>query len=359
MIVRTALAIWLISELCSPVASAATKTGETDLPNVVILATGGTIAGEARSTTDAAYTAGRLSVEVLIDAVPEIRKIADVRGEQICNIASQDMTDVIWLKLARRVNELLASDAVDGIVVTHGTDTMEETAYFLHLVVKGRKPVVLTGAMRPPTSLSSDGSRNLYDAVAVAADPAAAGRGVLVVLNEEIHGARAVTKTSTTAVETFASPGTGPVGAARYGEIRYYHNPPGTRDTLETQFSIERRDALPRVDIIYAHADMAGDLIDAAVAAGARGIVVAGVGNGNMSQAALASLARAAEQGVVCVRSRRLAAGFVGRNIEVDDDRLGFVASCDLNPQKARVLLKLVLTETRDPAVIQKMFETY
>jgi L-asparaginase len=176
------------------------------LPTVVVLATGGTIAGAAASDVQAGYTSGQVGVEQLIAAVPQAKKIANLRGEQISNIGSQDMNDEVWLKLAGRVNALAAMPDVAGIVITHGTDTIEETAYFLNLVVKSKKPVVLTAAMRPATALSADGPLNFFNAVAVAADKDAAGRGVLVVVNDWIHGASSLTKTSTTAVQTFMSP---------------------------------------------------------------------------------------------------------------------------------------------------------
>lgn len=331
------------------------QRGESGLPRVTILATGGTIAGTAPSPTDAAYKPSQLSVDVLIEAVPEIRRLAEIRGEQVAQIASQDMNDEVWLRLAGRVNALLDSDDVDGIVVTHGTDTMEETAYFLHLVVKSAKPVVLTGALRPSTALGADGALNLYNAVSVAADPNAAGRGVLVVMNDDIHSGRDVTKFNVTDVQAFVSPDKGLVGQSSYGVNRYFRKP-SKKNTVETKFSVEKTDALPRVDIVYAHAGMDADLIDACVSSGAKGIVVAGTGNGNMARASIDALSRAVKKGVVVVRSTRCATGVVGRNIEIDDDTLGFVAADDLNPQKARVLLKLALTQTRDVSEIQKMF---
>jgi len=332
--------------------------GKTDLPNVKILATGGTIAGVAPSPTDAAYKPGQLSVDVLIGAVPEIQRLANVTGEQIAQIASQDMNDDVWLRLAKRVNELFATRDVDGIVVTHGTDTMEETAYFLHLTVHSAKPVVLTGALRPSTSLGSDGALNLYNAVSVAADPAAAGRGVLVLMNDDIHSARDITKTNVVDVQTFTSPDRGLIGESNYGENRFFREP-AKKHTSKSGFSVGKLGELPRVDVVYAHAGMSADIIDACVAAGARGIVVAGTGNGNMTKASIEALANAAKKGVVVVRSTRCTSGFVGRNIEIDDDTLGFVAAGDLNPQKARILLKLALTKTRDAGEIQRMFLDY
>jgi L-asparaginase len=327
-------------------------------PAVVVLATGGTIAGAAASDVQAAYTSGLVGVDQLLAAVPQAKELADLKGEQISNIGSQDMNDEVWLKLANRVNELLAQPAVDGIVITHGTDTIEETSYFLNLVVKSRKPVVLTAAMRPATALSADGPLNFYNAVAVAANPDAAGRGVLVVVNDWIHDAASLTKTSTTAVQTFLSPLRGLVGTVAYGKADLYRGPVG-RATTESEFSLTGVTALPRVDILYAHANMDGKLIEAAVAAGAKGIVVAGVGNGNMTRPALQALAAAAKKGVVCVRSSRVATGLVGRNVEVNDDELGLIASDTLNPQKARVLLRLILLHPPPAKEIQRMFAEY
>jgi L-asparaginase len=343
----------LLSTLLTVSALAADK-----LPTVVVLATGGTIAGAAASDVQAAYTSGQVGVEQLLSAVPQTKKLALLRGEQISNIGSQDMNDEVWLKLARRINELTTMPDVDGIVITHGTDTIEETAYFLNLVVKSKKPVVLTAAMRPSTALSADGPLNFYNAVAVAANKDAAGRGVLVVVNDWIHGAASLTKTSTTAVQTFLSPVRGLIGTVAYGEIEFYRGPVG-RNTKDSEFSLDGVTALPRVDIIMAYENMDGKLIDAAVAIGAKGIVIAGVGNGNMTQAALDALAVQAKKGIVCVRSSRVTTGRVGRKVEVDDDKLGLVASEGLNPQKSRVLLRLALLKPRSLDDIQRIFQEY
>jgi len=217
---------------------------------------------------------------------------------------------------------------------------------------------VLTAAMRPSTALSADGPLNFYNAVAVAANKDAAGRGVLVVVNDWIHGAASLTKTSTTAVQTFLSPVRGLIGTVAYGDAEFYHGPVG-RNTADSEFSLTEVTALPRVDIIMAHENMDGALIDAAVAAGAKGVVIAGVGNGNMTAAAVKTLAAAAKKGVVCVRSTRVATGIVGRNVELEDDKLGFVASLGHNPQKARVLLRLALLKTTDLKAIQRYFDEY
>jgi L-asparaginase len=328
------------------------------LPNVVILATGGTIAGAAATGTQAAYTSGAVGIDTMLAAVPGSKDIANIKGEQISNVGSQDMTLEIMLTLAKRINALLATNDVDGIVVTHGTDTMEETAYFLNLVVKSKKPVVLVGSMRPSTAVSADGPLNLFNAVGVAADPASAGRGVLVVMNDWIHGAHSLTKTSTTAVQTFMSPLRGLVGTANYGKNDYY-NTPVWKHTTDSEFDITNASQLARVDIIYAFADMPGDLIDSSVANGAKGIIIAGVGNGNMNKVSIEAAARAAKKGVVVVRSSRVVTGTVGRNVEVNDDELNFVASDELNPQKARILLMLALLRSRSTGQIQKLFYTY
>jgi len=333
-------------------------TAQASLPTIVVLATGGTIAGAASTNVQAGYTSGQVGVDQLIAAVPEAKKLANLRGEQISNIGSQDMNDEVWLKLAGRINAIVAMPEVTGVVITHGTDTIEETAYFLNLVVKSRKPVVLTAAMRPATALSADGPLNFYNAVAVAADKQAVGRGVLVVVNDWIHGAASLTKTSTTAVQTFLSPQSGLIGTVAYGKTEFYRGPIG-KHTADSEFSLTGVTALPRVDIIMAYENMDGALIDAAVAAGAKGIVIAGVGNGNLTAAAVKALAAQAQKGIVCVRASRVVTGVVGRNVELDDDKLGFVASLDKNPQKSRVLLRLALLKPHTAAEIQRIFDEY
>lgn len=326
-------------------------------PNVVVLATGGTIAGAAATGTQSGYTSGQVTIDAMLDSVKGIRDLANLKGEQISNVGSQDMSFDIMLKLAKRINELLAGD-VDGVVITHGTDTMEETAFFLNLTVKSDKPVVLVGSMRPSTAVSADGPLNLYNAVAVAADPRAKGRGVLVVMNDQIQGAHSLTKTSTTAVQTFMSPVRGVVGVTAYGKNDFY-NTPSWKHTTSSEFDVSNVTKLPRVDIIYADVDMPPDLIDASVNSGAKGIVIAGVGNGNMNKASLDAAAAAVKKGVVVVRSSRVPTGTVGRNVEVKDDELGFIASDELNPPKARILLSLALLKPHTPQQIQELFTTY
>ncbi len=322
---------------------------------VHILATGGTIAGEAASEVDPGYRSGEVAVERLIDAVSGLRKLAKVQGEQVAQVGSQDMNDALWLKLAARVHALFAADEADGVVITHGTDTTEETGYFLHLVVKSDRPVVLTGAMRPATALSADGPLNLYNAVAVATDADARGRGAIVVLNDDLHCARDVTKSNTTDVQTFISPGPGLLGTVSYGRVRYFRRPT-RRHTTDSELSVDGLERLPRVDILYAHAGMPHDLVRASISLGARGIVMAGMGNGNVSSDTADALADAANNGVVVVRSTRVVSGDVGRNIEMDDDTLGLVAADQLNPQKSRVLLQLCLASGMDRAAVQEAF---
>jgi L-asparaginase len=333
-------------------------TAQARKPNVVILATGGTIAGAAASGTQAGYQSGAVGIDTMIAGVPGITDLAAIKGEQISNVGSQDMSFDILLELTKRINELAKSDAVDGFVITHGTDTMEESAFFLNLAVKTDKPVVMVGSMRPSTAVSADGPLNLYNAVGVAADPKARGRGVLVVMNDWIHGAHSLTKTSTTAVQTFMSPVRGLVGVASYGKNDFFSSPTW-KHTTHSEFDVTGVTAMPRVDIILASVDMSPDLIDCAVTNGAKGIVIAGVGNGNMNKAAVAAAAHAVKKGVLVVRSSRVPTGHVGRNVELDDDKLGFIASDELNPQKARILLSLALLKNPTPQHVQKLFYLY
>jgi L-asparaginase len=328
------------------------------LPNVTVIATGGTIAGTATAADDGVYSAGSVPVEALIQAVPEVSGLASLKGIQIASIGSQDMNDAVWMQLAKEVDKHLSNDTVSGVVITHGTDTMEETAFFLNLVVDSDKPVVLTGAMRPATALSADGPLNLYNAVAVAASMKAVGHGVLVVANDFIHGAREIAKTNTLTVQAFESPNLGLLGAMHYGDFRMFRKPQ-RKHTTNSIFSIRNMQQLPKVFVIFAHSNMDGDLIRSAVDLGAEGIVLAGVGNGNASAKALQALHEARKKGVVIVRSTRSSSGAVLRNQEVNDDEMGFVVADQLNPAKARVLLQLGLTQSDDPKTIQRYFWDY
>ena len=332
-------------------------TGTAEKPNVIILATGGTIAGSAaEGTAVTGYQAGALGVETLIKAVPEVKDYAHVTGEQIASLDSKDMNDEVWLKLARRVNELLARDDADGIVITHGTDTLEETAYFLNLTVHSKKPVVITGAMRPATAISADGPMNLLNAVRLAASPQAYDRGVLVCLNDQIDSARHVTKAHTTSLDTFKSP-LGPLGCMNDGHPTFY-NRVDRRHAGHTEFDLKDADRLPYVKVIYGHAGDDALFIDAAIKAGARGLVYAGTGNGSIHKDAEEALARAAQAGIIIVRSTRAGSGTV-IPAEQSYTEAGFLNGDSLNPQKCRILLQLALMKTSDRQQIQQMFYEY
>ena len=292
------------------------------LPHIKILATGGTIAGSAASAGKlTGYTAGALSVQSLIDAVPQLTEIAAVSSEQLANIDSCNITSDLWFKLAARCNELMADESVDGIVITHGTDTLEETAYFLNLTVKGSKPLVLTGAMRPATAISADGPLDLLNAVKTAACREADGQGVMIVMNDIIMAA-------------------------------YFEAQVKKRHTEQSAFAGKNYDILPRVDIIYTHCDDDGVLIEAAVKAGAQGLVYAGSGMGSIHAGAEQALMRAAAHGIAVVRSTRVSEGRVlAANPKWDE--AGFISGGNLNPQKARILLQLA------PRKIQEFFDKY
>lgn len=329
-----------------------------DLPDIKILATGGTIAGTAAVNTQmTGYEAGALAIQTLIDAVPAIKDFADVSGEQIVKIGSQNMTDEILLKLSKRCNELLKDPKVDGIVITHGTDTLEETAYFLNLTVRSDKPVVLVGAMRPATAMSADGPLNLLNAVKTAVCPEAKGKGVLVAMNDTINGARDVTKTNTTNTATFKSPELGAFGYISAGVPQFFRASTKVH-TFASQFDVSKLDTLPRVDIIYSHVNDDRVMADAAVAAGAKGIIHAGTGNGSIADRCDEGLADAVKKGVTVVRSARVGNGVTTKSVQKWTDH-GYLEANSLNPQKARILLQLALTQTSDPKTIQSIFNKY
>lgn len=322
-------------------------------PKILVLATGGTIAGSAPSPSDVTgYRAGVIGVDTLLSAVPAIQSFADAEGEQLCNIDSKDMTDEIWRRLTARVNEIAAKNEADGVVITHGTDTMEETAFFLSLTVKSEKPVVLTGAMLPATARNADGPKNLSDAVRVAASPESVGKGVLMVMNGEIFAAREVTKTHTTKIDAFASPDFSPLGRADGDGVVFERAP----RLSPLHFSAES--PLPRVDILYGHEGDDGALIEAALHAGTKGIVYAGMGNGSIPAKAEKALAKASEKGIIVVRASRSNSGAV---VPADPSytEAGFIDGGALNPQKARVLLRLALAQTNDRKEIQNFFHMY
>jgi L-asparaginase len=330
----------------------------TSLPRVKILATGGTIAGAGNAADRAGYKAGALPIDELLSAVPQIHKIANVTGEQIASVGSQDMTIAIWQKLAVRINEIFEKNEADAVVITHGTDTQEETSYFLDLTVHYKNAVVLTGSMRPATGISADGPKNLYDAVTVAANPLSRGRGVLVCFNESIFDGRDVTKVSTTKLNAFASPNTGPLGQVYDGKVEYYST--SIREVnVGSPFSVKLDSKIPRVDIVYMYADAPANLINCEVAEGVKGLVIAGVGNGNFNKAYMDAIAAAVKMGVVVCRASRSVSGRVVLEDEINDKELGTIVSDDLNPQKARVLLMLGLMNTSEKAQLQQYFFKY
>ena len=328
------------------------------LPRIAVLATGGTIAGSAADAANTSgYQAGVVGVDRLLEAVPVLSGVAQIQPEQVASIDSKDMALALWATLAQRVNALLASDDIDGVVITHGTDTLEETAYLLHLTVKSTKPVVLTAAMRPSSALSADGPLNLLNAVTVAASQAAHGQGVLVAFNNRIHSARDVVKTSTYAVDAFQSPEVGALGWVQDGRVEFQRKVVRPH-TVDTEFVIGTK--WPNVEIVVSYAGASRIGVDALVAAGVRGIVVAGTGNGSIHASVQQALADAVSQGVVVVRSSRVGSGHVMRNGAASDDALGFVTAGSLNPYKARVLLMLALAAGgTGPVALQKIFDTY
>ncbi|OOQ13387.1 asparaginase [Helicobacter pylori] len=327
-----------------------------NLPTIALLATGGTIAGSGASASLGRYKSGELGIKELLKAIPSLNRLARIQGEQVSNIGSQDMNEEVWFKLAKRAQELLDDSRIQGVVITHGTDTLEESAYFLNLVLHSTKPVVLVGAMRNAASLSADGALNLYNALSVAIDEKSANKGVLVVMDDSIFSAREAIKTHTTHTSTFKALNSGTIGSVYYGKVRYYMQPL-RKHTTESEFSIlELKTPLPKVDIIYTHAGMTPDLFQASLKSHAKGVVIAGVGNGNVSAGFLKAMQEAGQMGVVIVRSSRVGSGEVTSG-EIDDK--AFITSDNLNPQKARVLLQLALTKTNDKEKIQEMFEEY
>lgn len=327
-------------------------------PNIHILATGGTIAGTGTSSTKTNYTAGQVAIGALLDAVPDINNVANVTGEQIVRIGSQDMSDDVWLTLAKRINILLADSKVDGIVITHGTDTMEETAYFLNLVVHSDKPVVLVGAMRPSTAISADGPLNLYNAVVTASAKESIGKGVLVSMNGLILEAGDVLKTNTISVETFQSPNSGALGYVFNSKV-FFNRIPARKHTVKSDFTVDNLTKLPKVGIIYSYSNVEPEAVNALIATGYKGIVHAGVGNGNIHKNIFPELIRARKTGIQVVRSSRVPTGPSTLDAEVNDAEYGFVASQELNPQKSRILLMLALTKTSDWKQIQTYFNEY
>jgi len=342
----------------------AASQDQTPLPKVRLVATGGTISNR---------TGGRLTAEELVRSMPDIDTLVRPEFEQFANVASSSLTLDQWLRLSRRVNELFRDDAdLAGVVVTSGTDTLEETAYFLHLTVRSERPVVLVGAMRNASTLGYEGAANLLEGFRVAADPASRGKGVLVVLNDEINSAREVTKTDALRLQTFQTRGYGVLGVVDRDRVVYYRDVV-KRHTARSEFDVFAIDRLPRVDVIMTYQDAPGDLIQAAVDHGAKGIVLATAGAGATSGTQGEGMDYALSKGAIVVTGTRTGSGRIaarrgqgpGRsgNREIsEDDRARFarrVAAEDLAPLKARILLMLGLTVTDDPAEIQRMFMEY
>ena len=328
------------------------------LPNVVILATGGTIAGAGASAVNSAtYSAAKVPVDKLIAGLPELSKVAKVRGEQVFQVASERLTNDNLLVLAKRVSALSKQADVDGIVITHGTDTIEETAYFLTLTVHTPKPIIVVGSMRPGTALSADGALNLYDAVNVAASKDAAGKGVLVTMNDEIHTGRDVSKTVNVKTEAFKSQW-GPLGMIVEGR-NYWFRLPAKRHTMQSEFDIDKIDALPPVEIAYGYQSVPPTAIDALAKSGIKALVHAGTGNGSVADRIVPVLQKVRADGVLVIRSSRVPDGFVIRNAEQPDDKYDWVVAHDLRPQKARILAMVALTKTKDTKELQRIFWEY
>ncbi len=322
------------------------------LPTVALFTTGGTIQSKGtHRLTLAEYNAGRVTPDELLADLPELSTLAKIEVTEISNIGSGGITGELLLKLARSLNTTLARPDVAGAVVTHGTGTLEETAYFLQLTVKSSKPVVVVGAMRPFTAISRDGPYNLYDAVRTAATPEAVGKGVLVVLNNTIHSARFVTKNHTYHVETFLARELGPLGFVDSDRVVFYRNPL-VRHTTGSEFDVSKIETLPQVDVVYGYQEASAAPIDALVESGAKGIVYAD-GSPAYNKAFLAAQAK----GVVIVQSDRKGAGRV--TLSERGAGRGIITADNLNAQKARILLRLALTKTTDPRELQRIFNEY
>ena len=334
------------------------------MKKIYILATGGTIAGSAKKSQDSlnfgSYTSGEKQISQLLEEIPSLGKLAQISAEQFVNIGSQDMTSEICLNLARRVDEILRE--FDGVVITHGTDTMEESAYFLNLMINSDKPVILTGAMRNSDSLSSDGALNLYNAIAVATNENARKMGVMVVINDEIYSARDVSKTNTNLLNTFMSPNSGKIGVAHYGEVKFYAKSLRAH-TYKTPFCVDKispnlLDKFARVEIIFAHQDIDGAVVRDAIKRGAKGLVIAAFGNGNVGSALQDEFKFALENGVAIVLSSRTGRGVVSAD-ESGIALAKFILADNLRPQKARSLLVISLLHGLNLAQIADAFKTY
>ncbi|MDE5592240.1 MAG: asparaginase [Helicobacter sp.] len=326
------------------------------LPTVAILSTGGTISGESENIFIAHnYHVGRVKIN---DLLGHINGVANFRIKEIANLDSSNMTHGVWLELAREIEECLDDPLITGVVLTHGSDTLEESAYFLHLVLKSSKPVVITGAMLPSNVAGSDGLKNLYHAIIVAMNPDSFGKGVMVVMNDKIYSAREVSKVNTLSLESFQAPNTGEMGCIVDHKV-FFYTLPCKMHTRNTPFAIHCLKELPKVDIAYSYCDDGSKVaVEAFLKAGAKGIVVAGSGAGSIhihQKSYLIELLK--QKSIVVVKSSRVGSGLVVLNQEEVDQ--GFISGDNLNPQKARVLLMLALTKTNDVAQIRKYFEEY
>ncbi|WGT61883.1 asparaginase [Variovorax paradoxus] len=339
-------------------AASALAQAQQALPNVVILATGGTIAGAGASAVNSAtYAAAKVGVDKLIAGLPELSKIANVRGEQVFQVASESLTNDNLLTLAKRVSALSKQADVDGIVITHGTDTLEETAYFLTLTVHTSKPIVVVGSMRPGTALSADGALNLYDAVSVAGSKDAAGKGVLVTMNDNIDSGRDVSKNVNIKTSAFSSQW-GPLGMVVEGK-NYWFRAPVKRHTMNSEFDIDSINTLPAVEIAMGYEGVSSIAIDAFAKSGVKAIVHGGTGNGSVANRIVPNLQKARTDGAIIIRSSRVPDGFVIRNAEQPDDKYDWVVAHDLRPQKARILAMVALTKTSDTKELQRIFWEY
>jgi L-asparaginase len=357
---RILIGAWL-AVICAVSAPAAQQNSRA-LPTVWVLSTGGTIAGQGSSSTDLSnYKPGSISGEQLVKAVPQIAIVADIKVEQIANVSSSDLTIEHWLTLAKRIQRIIAEDpGVAGFVVTHGTNTLEETAYFLNLTVRSDKPVVLVGAMRPATAISADGPLNLLNAVRTAIAPESRGKGALIVLNDEINAAREATKTNTLRVETFRAPEFGLLGYVDEDKVSFYRQST-KRHTINSEFDVMSLTQLPKVSILYSYLEPDVAPIAAVTKSGAKGIVFAGGGNGVLStfeETALKDvLALPMASRPALVRSSRTGNGRVLPSNEYDP--MGLIPADTLSPQKARILLMLALTKTSDVKEIRRIFAEY
>jgi glutamin-(asparagin-)ase len=329
------------------------------LPKIVILATGGTIAGSGKSSTaSASYQAAKIPVEQLIQAVPELAEIAVVSGEQVFQIPSEDFTDERLIQLGKRVSTLLKSSDVDGIVITHGTDTLEETGFFLNLVIHSEKPVVIVGSMRPATALSADGALNLYNAVVLAGNDSSKGKGVLISMNDEIHTARDASKNINIKTNAFSSPW-GPLGLVVESKV-YWFRAPVKRHTINSEFNIDNIDTLANVRIVYGHGNMDATVYQEHQRNGAVAIIHAGTGNGSIPTRITPAIQQISKAGIIIIRSSRVdQGGFVVRNAEEKDDENGWVVAHDINPEKARILAAVALTSPKTPEELQRIFWEY